>query len=280
MLTIKNSLLLSIELFSFLLEDFITNGLMLGDTVRVELSSTSNRALNKSWWIILNDILFGLKICLFDGLILCLIWWVIVAWCLLMVELLLSQWRTSLCLWPCILLSFIDNRLLLIILLIIVWWFGLLGSRLGNIPRRLLLLFGIIIRVWSVVILIVVVVAIFIIAWWRILVSIVIIVGGQVIIPTVRGVVVCVPIIILHLVSLIIVQWVLRPYFIVLLLLIISTSIILVFVTIHRHMILCIRLKIVIVFILTSSQLWALPSIRRVRPTIIILLLFFKITLL
>lgn len=271
MLTIKNSLLLSIELFSFLLEDLITNGLMLRDTVRIELSTTSNRALNKSWWVILNDILFGLKICLFDRFVLCLIRWVIiVAWCLLMVELLLSQWWTSLCLWPCILLSFIDNRLLLIILLIIVWWFGLLGSRLGNISRRLLLLFVVIIRVWSVVILIVVVVAIFIVASWRILVPIVII-DGQVIISTVRGVVVSVPIIIWQLLCpLVIVQRIFRPYFSVLLLLFISI-IILIFVTIYRHMILCIRLKIVIVFIVISSQLWALPSIRRIRPTIIII---------
>lgn len=56
MFAVDNSLLLGVELFSFLLEDFVTDSLMLGDALGVELSAASNRTFDKSGGIILHDL--------------------------------------------------------------------------------------------------------------------------------------------------------------------------------------------------------------------------------
>lgn len=91
MLTIENSLVLGIELFSFLLEDFVTNGLMFRYTVGIKLSSTSNTTLDKSRGVIFDDILFGLAVGLSDGFFLMLVsWWIIVVIVGLLIELLFS----------------------------------------------------------------------------------------------------------------------------------------------------------------------------------------------
>lgn len=62
MLSINNSLLLSIELFSLFLEDFIAYGFVFWYAVRIEFTTTTHWALNKRWWIILNNFWFFLTV--------------------------------------------------------------------------------------------------------------------------------------------------------------------------------------------------------------------------
>jgi hypothetical protein len=57
-LIVDDPLIKGIELFSLFLEDFITYGLMLADTIGIELSSASNTALSERRWIVLHNVSF------------------------------------------------------------------------------------------------------------------------------------------------------------------------------------------------------------------------------
>ena len=133
MIFIEHSLLLSVELFSFFLEDLEADGLMFGNTVGVELPSAANRTLNKSRWIILDNLnIFG-PIYLFETFFLKIILnrsvrSVVVRG--LMIDLLLSEWRSGLSVIVAsgfLIVFRIEGRLLVVIVFIVIR-FGLLGS--------------------------------------------------------------------------------------------------------------------------------------------------------
>jgi hypothetical protein len=130
MIFIENSLLLSVELFSFFLEDLEADGLMFGNTVRVELPSTSHRTLNKSRWIILDNLnIFG-PIYFFETFFLKIILNRSVVVRGLLINLLLSEWRPGLSVIVAsgfLTVFGIEGRLLVVIVLIVIR-FGLLGS--------------------------------------------------------------------------------------------------------------------------------------------------------
>lgn len=57
-----NSLFLNIKFGSFILEDFFAYFLMFGNTVRIKLSTATLSAHNEGGWIILFDLLFGIRV--------------------------------------------------------------------------------------------------------------------------------------------------------------------------------------------------------------------------
>jgi hypothetical protein len=130
MIFIKNSLLLSVELFSLFLEDLEADGLMFRNTVRVEFPSTSHRTLNKSRWIILDNLNIIGPIYLFETFFLKIILNRSVVVRSLLINLLLSEWRPGLSVIVAsrfLIVFGIEGRLLAVIVLIVIR-FGLLGS--------------------------------------------------------------------------------------------------------------------------------------------------------